>query len=399
MSLFHSIHLFFQEQIKEIQAEKSLRWYGFFLTLSHVFTYLLWNKSGDHHLSILNDSVVVCWTFFQDCAIPRAWVSQHLSAVLNIYLFFSLFVSLAFLNQKMIQSAYWGLSFLSAFKFSIFILDYRMMGNYHYMNFISLLFFLLIPHKIKTAQYLIVAFYLGAGILRFNSDWFSGVALGRQTLLEGKVLEWAMAYVIFLELCISFLLFSKRSAIFWFAFLQFAAFHLFSSTIVGFYFPVIMFCGLSIFILDRSWPAAYNSSMSRWWGYVALIAFIFAQLYPAIKYPDSAVTGEGRLIALNMFDGRIQCDKRMIIKYKDQTIEKTIPDPNVGSRIFCDPLYYFYYVKSVCDELRQTENFIDIDFSIYSKRRTESAYRLTLKAQNFCSRPPKVSFLGSFQYE
>lgn len=89
----------------------------------------------------------------------------------------------------------------------------------------------------------------------------------------------------------------------------------------------------------------------------------------------------------------------MIIKFQGQTVEKSIPIPLIGARIHCDPNYYFHYVRNLCQQLKSEANFIDLDFNLRTKRTFDLNYISTLKAENFCTHPPKQSWLGVFTYE
>jgi hypothetical protein len=388
---------YFSDQVEEIRSQWGLRMYGFFLSLIHSLTYLFWSKDGSGIHKLFEGDVQVCWSVFQNCEISRPFFSAHIGSLLVAYLFFSLFTALLFLNERRTKLAYWSLAFLTAVKFFIFIQDYRMMGNYHYMPFVATLFYLLIPHKVQFGKLILVGFYLSAGSIKFNSDWLTGFALTRAPIITGKLLEWACAYVIVLETCIVPLLLSRSKWIFWFAFSQLFLFHLFSFHIVGFFYPCVMFLLLSLFVLERLWPERSLSVASRRWGYGALFLFAIAQVYPAIAYPESAVTAEGRILSLNMLDGRAVCENKMILRYQNQTYEKKILMPNYQLRVRCDPGIYYYHLKALCRDLLQEEDFIDLDFYMVGKRMTDSDWKIEMKNLNFCQNTPKLSWLGKVE--
>ena len=61
----------------------------------------------------------------------------------------------------------------------------------------------------------------------------------------------ACAYVIVLELVVSWGLLARRAWIFWAAFAQFLLFHALSWQVVGFFYPLLMFAILTIFPVSR----------------------------------------------------------------------------------------------------------------------------------------------------
>ena len=391
---------FFRSQWLEIDANYALRYYGFFLTCVHFATYLFW-KGDTFDLKKIFDSEPVCWAIYQNCAWARPFLFEYVDVLISFYFFSALAVSLFFLFKKT-KLGYWGLFALTGFKFLIFIHDYRLMGNYHYMPFIATLFYLLVPNKMQFGKLIIVGFYLGAGIIKFNTDWLSGMALVRNPIISGKLLEWSCAYVILLEICFSFLLLSRNKIVFWTVFAQFVIFHLFSFHIVGYFYPTIMFCLLTLFVLDKIYlqtSLLVNSPpiKSKKIGIFALVFFAVAQVYPAVFHPDSAVTGEGRILSLNMLDGRAICENKLILRYKFGSIEESINLNRYGIRVQCDPVIYYYELKSICQKLKSEESFTDLDFSLYGKRVTDSSWLSEFQVTNFCKQPPKLSWLGKIK--
>ena len=299
---------YFSNQIEEIRSEKSLCLYGFFLSLIHCATYFYWGPLGTSGTKKLNEGFEICWSFYQNCNVTRSFFAANFDWIAGVYLVASLFVSISFLRPRFITKAYWGLFAITLLKFIILIQDYRFMGNYHYMQMVAILFFLFVPHKIRYCKFILVGFYLASGRLRFNQDWLSGESIMmNHPFISGKALEWAQAYVAVLETIFPFLLLSTNPLFFWTAFAQFVIFHCLSFYLVGYFFPLVMLFLISIFALDRQMPQKYFSKLSKIWGLSLIFTFALAQIYPALRYPDSAITGAGRLLSINMFDALAVC--------------------------------------------------------------------------------------------
>ena len=161
-------------------------------------------------------------------------------------------------------------------------------------------------------------FYFWAGTLKLNWEWVSGGALYRPLwLLTGPAVVAACAYVVVLELVIVWGLLSRRSWIFWSSLAQVLLFHVMSFAVVGWFYPLLMFALLAIFPLARCIPGAppepasasassggaCRGRRSRWRSRFSLVQ-LTTHLYPG----DTAITGEGRLFALHMFDARVVCE-------------------------------------------------------------------------------------------
>jgi hypothetical protein len=214
------------------------------------------------------------------------------------------------------------------------------------MQFAATAAFLLVPNKRETLQLLLVLFYFWAGTLKLNWEWLSGAALYRPLwLFTGRGIIVACAYVIVMELVVVWGLLARDRRIFWLCFAQVLVFHVFSWAVVGFFYPLLMFGLLAIFPLCRLIPAPrpgasrgeaiLRGRLSR---SAALVALVFSAMQLSTHlYPgDTAITGEGRLFALHMFDARVECDARIVLKLKDgRRVDHELADQGIRTR--CDP--------------------------------------------------------------
>ena len=161
-------------------------------------------------------------------------------------------------------------------------MDYRFMGNYHYMPFLVSFMFLFIPQKLFFIPLLLVCFYFFAGLLKVsNLDWLTGLAFPENLdfpLFFNENIKLILCfYVVCLEIigvwCLVFIqtnckgkellntfaFFRRKTATkkirsrniktIWkiMIYFQLILFHALSYFIVGYFYPLIMFCLLSLF--------------------------------------------------------------------------------------------------------------------------------------------------------
>ena len=193
----------------------------------------------------------VCWPFFEDCHVVRVSVWAVHYTLWGLFLL-SVLAGLCFLFRK-ISAGYWLLVLVTAIRLLIMIQDYRLRANQHYMLNWIVLAFLFLPGKRILLHHLLVSLYFWAGILKLDREWLSGVALYNQDRLwlPASLVPASCVYVVFLETTLIFGLYSRRSWIFYATLAQLTAFHIFSWPIVGFWYPTLMFCLLSILPLTR----------------------------------------------------------------------------------------------------------------------------------------------------
>src|SRR5262245_34888964 len=106
------------------------------------------------------------------------------------------------------------------------------MGNYHYMPFVIAAVYLVWPSPERVLAYVLVAFYVSAGVLKVNPEWLSGAAMIDKTWLTGHMLEYGCAYVVVLELVLVFGLLSRRPWLRHVTLAQLVLFHAYSWHVV-----------------------------------------------------------------------------------------------------------------------------------------------------------------------
>jgi len=394
---------FLRRNIDEISRDRALRFYGAALAFLHVLAFLNWETLQP--LSKIFDpsqGPLVCWPFFEDCGKWRM-ISPHLAeSILRGYVIFALATVILFFQSKNVSRAWVALLFLNILKSIILFQDYRLRLNQHYMTFAVTFAFLFIPGKRQVLRYLIVSFYFWAGTLKFTPDWISGAGLyGKKPLGVPEVLIPASCvYVIFLELIIVFGLLARNRWIFWISFAQIIAFHIASWSVVDFFYPTLMLGILSIFLLARyirdpldpnqDPPLAPN--MKKFFlfrepvsVYAMVGMFAIIQLLPYSFPGDQSFTGEGRLLALHMFDAPLQCMAWATIRFADgRKQEMALRTKFLTPRIQCDPNVYFSLGKDLCRRIGKDKRIETIDLHLQTRRTANEAFTPVIEQADFC---------------
>lgn len=389
---------YLKKQIEEIQKSPILSLYGAALVLTHFWTFMYWNR-GSFFVTAQSaiNAEPLCFPFFANCDLFRAAIPQSVwGGVLGVYFILTAIGFLSFLGRGLIQYAYWILVSLTALKFFLHMSNYNFMGNYHYMIYFASLAYLFLPHKLATLRYLLVAFYVAAGTLKFNIDWLSGAAMIQTPLLRGQTLVASLYYVVLLEVVFIFGLLHSNRWVRTAILLQLLAFHAFSWHIVGFYYPMVMFCLLSLLFfeewhfyktktpIEADLTKLLRLKMPK--STLALLGlFIAMQILPFLLSSDPALSGVPRLSSLNMFDSKTQCETLMVAHTDKGTIHLRKPIKNLGTRLKCDPLVFLNQAHQICRQNRKTNEINRLSFSLYSKRITEIDYKKILDIKDVCA--------------
>ena len=171
------IKFYLKSQIEEIGRDDRLRIYGSFLAFTMVWTWILWMQKGIVKVLAQDPAFPLCWPFFENCHTFRFWTPGQLTLFLYGFLGLALVVSSLFWFKRHLNWAWTGLLVLNLIKLAVFWQSYKLMGNYHFMAFLAGFAYLLVPNKVQTLKLLIVGFYVSAGLIKFESEWFSSAAM------------------------------------------------------------------------------------------------------------------------------------------------------------------------------------------------------------------------------
>jgi len=404
-----SIRNVISESIDEIKNDHCLRTYGAILSFTHLLSCYFWVSDRSLLGVLTNSASAICWPIFSSCYLYRLPNAGSAMALISVYVALGAMATCAFLaGTSWSKRAYWLFSILTVFKFLIFLQDYRLRMNQHYMLLFVSLVFLFTPGKRVATKWLIVLFYFWAGTLKLNQEWLGGGGIYRiEHLWIPKALHsLSFHYVVFLELVLSFGLVLLTRSLFWLIFLQFVAFHLISWSVVGYFYPLVMFSLLSIFPLSLFFGVEESSQRSGPTKPALFFLFCFSglQFIPYLYPGDVALTGEGRYFALNMFDAKSMCNSRLTLHKRDGKVEvlepKLDPERRMRSiqpdaealpvRLHCDPLIYFSWAQSAC---RRTD-IEEVDLFLEAKRSSATEYKTLINIRNFCALKPTYSMFS-----
>jgi hypothetical protein len=271
--------------------------------------------------------------------------------------------------------------------------DYRFRLNELYMLFWLNVVFLLWPAKRWAIPLTMFSFYFWAGRLKLNHEWLSGSVLYADLWLipEGAA-PLACAYVVLLELVVSWGLLASRPAIVIGALGQFALFHVESLSQIHWFYPALMGTMLSWFVLElrlQSGPGRATLGVllrgrAPKAAYGLLLAFGALQLAPLLYRGDFALTGQGRIFALHMFQARQLCEvSARIHDSSGTTTTRNLKLASLAPRSVCDPVIYYARMQNLCRSLGRAG---DADFFMKVKRTTEPEFTTIVDQPGFCQR-------------
>ena len=425
-TLLEVVRNWFDRQIAEIASDRVLRLYGVALAYVNVLAGVYWVVRRDVTRIVSDTYQPICWPFWENCHEWRVFSAEQVSVVLWAYLALSVAVGACFLSKRSVAWGWWGLLAISLVRVALLFQDFTLRLNQHYMANWATLAFLFFPARRALVPALLVSFYFWAGVLKLDLEWLSGAALyNREKLWVPEALVPASCvYVVVLEMVLIWGLYARRAWVFWATLAQVVVFHIWSWPIVGFFYPMLMFGLDSIFatarlldppgadetigdgsrfprldpsVEDRSLSTEPGSPWASPWqvltepgvrvaALVLLTGFAFTQFLPKVFPGDEAITGEGRLFALNMFDARVVCQGYAMVTTADGRQKKTaFSNRSYSKRIACDPVLYFNLARNECRRERRGAALVRLDLHLRSRRTTEPELRDVIDIPDFCN--------------
>jgi hypothetical protein len=399
-TVFSGLQRALSAHVEEIAADRVLRAYGAVLVLAHLLTAVFWFRE-DAAAMLHRAAEPICWGLVPGCGSLRVFSELHIQLLIGAYGLAAVLIAPLFARRQLTVYGYAGLVALTLFKLFVLALDFRLRRNQHYMALWVTGAFLLVPGRREALRVLLVLFYFWAGTLKLNWEWLSGAGLYRPLwFIHGREMVMAAcAYVVAMELVIAWGLLAERRWIFWGTFAQLALFHFMSWPVVGFFYPVLMFMLLTLVLLDRLYPAASSRpgllgplfrGRAQAGTYLLLTGFSLFQLLPYTFPGDRAVTGEGRIYGLHMFDARIVCQAVATVRDREGVVRTVNLKPGLPPRMDCDPLVIYHRARNLCEGRGMVPmDVADLHLRIASRRTSVSELREIVNLPNFCTSMPE----------
>jgi hypothetical protein len=284
---------------------------------------------------------------------------------------------------------------------ALYALDYRLRMNQTYMLSWVILALLVAPRKVEVLQALVALFYVWAGVLKMNREWVTGAALyERPFLVPASLVSAACVYVLVLELVFVWGLFAASARWRWAAYGQLLVFHAVSWKVVGYFYPLLMLGLTAIYPLvwrlapERTITLARLRAEGGPRGAVAVTAAVFSSFQLAARlFPgDTAVTGEGRVFALHMFDARVECaGGATLVSASGQRARAALIAENSDLRTRCDPIVIAAQANRLCRLLAGRADPPRVDVAIDARRSTDPVMRPLVHVEDFCRRHVEYS--------
>jgi hypothetical protein len=383
----------FDHSAAAIGADRVLRPYAVLLSLLHVLTGAAW-FTYKHVATLASGDDCVCWPLFPDCFRLRPYfTAEGVRAAVLGYMGLGLAAAILFAARRA-RAAFGTFLVATVVGTVLYSLDYRLRLNQTYMFGWTVLALLFAPDRKRALQVLLPLFYFWAGTLKLNTEWVSGAALyAKPYLVPEALVPASCVYVLVLELALVWGLFSSRRGVRIAVYAQLIVFHAVSWGVVGYFYPLLMVSLLALFPLvwlrapDEALTFAALRDPSALRAVAPVVAVFSAfQIVPHVYPGDTAVTGEGRLFALHMFDAKTECTGGAIVTRATGRSRAPLINEAEDPRTRCDPIFIAGQAQRLCRLLAARHDAARVDVAVDAKRTTDSKMQPLIHVDDFCQK-------------
>jgi len=330
--------------------------FGALLILCFLTFFRGWETSTAITVESYANNSYVCWPYFQTCgqyyflhALPYGYSQTILYAILLGVMFLTAWAMYA---KKWVY-AHMGLAALWIWKvLVVFVLSKLLANNFDYYDIILLFILLMLPRKLFFLRLTFVSFYFLGATLKFDDGWILGTYFTSLKIglpIFGNALAPILTNLVTcVEVVGCWFLLSDRRLLQRLAFCFFFAFHLYSSIIINYRFPVAALLMLVILfgINEENPPVPLDRRSVFGW---LLLAFLFClQLTPFVMHANPELTGEGNQYRFFMFEANHQCRSEITVYEKNGSAQSSETD-SINSRDRCDPYNTWFGLKQRCE--------------------------------------------------
>jgi hypothetical protein len=327
-------------------------------------------------------SPLPCWPHFLNCKtilpltpLPFGYGESIFYAWLLLLVVYGAYS----LYQKKYFNAYICILLLWLWKFFVLNVTYGI-GNFDYYDLIIIGVFLFFSNKVHFLRLTFVVLYFLASTIKIGGGWIDGTYF---TSLQTGVPLFpdGMAFivtniVIVMQIVGCWFLLSRNKYLFLFSFYFFIFFHLYSTILVGYRYPltalfleIILFSRLGAETTFKDLKIRLRDSFN-WF----VLGLLFMLQFIGILIPgNQKVTLEGNNYGLYMFEANHQCISTNVIKNGTTIIS------SADARNRCDPYMYLTYIKKNCNKINGP-----ISWTFDSSVNGEPLYRI-VDEKNACS--------------
>lgn len=329
----------------ELKKDIALRWFAGAVILGFIVTFNGWMNDPALNMESIKNFNVQCWPFFQSCAdwiiFPSKWDSYAQSNFFMLLFTLLVVAAYAVISQRYFL-AHLCLLLCFAAKLYFMLINYRFNGNYDYYHTMFTFILLFMPHKRFFGSLSIVAFYCLSTVAKIHPSWTFGgyfipLKLGLP-IFPDELIVPLTNLVIVMEMVMAWFMFSRNRLLQRGVFLFFCLFHIYSGTLVGYHYPLIVMPSLMIFfgpLFTHFGGIPFDRRAILGW--LSIAGLCAVQMIPILIPGDSKLTLEGNFYGLYMFEANHQCRYDII---DNETGERMFRRRMANARNRCDPWRY-----------------------------------------------------------
>ncbi|MCB0407444.1 MAG: hypothetical protein KDD34_04510 [Bdellovibrionales bacterium] len=396
---------FLKANLWEIKKSSTVRIFGILLSLGHVLTFVHWFLQDKLPIKYASSSTPMCWPIMETCDVFRSVPLSLLKVGFGGYLLFAIIAAVLLISSRLVGIGWFFFLLATLLKATLYLQDYRLSANIHYLHFLLSIVWLFIPCKTLSFKLLIVSYFLTSATQKLSPEWLTGRWFLQYMEMPVKLAEWFAALSTIIEFIAPIALFFKDGRYFITSFLTLISYLFMLIYIDNFFAPTLLLLFIFVFplaILEERrierefiYQSFIRPEPSTLWAYFLGSLFVIGQVLPLVPNLPVPLHNAGIVLALTPGAKVNECRQNTFLIYNHET--KEVGDEfksHLAEDARCNPYLRFLEVRSLCDEKKTDNNFVTVASFFYSRGLKDTSFKEIFGANDICTQSLKYRDLG-----
>jgi hypothetical protein len=397
---------FLRANLWEIKKSSTVRIFGIILSIAHVFTFLFWWQNEKLPLKLAQSPSQICWPVLESCHYLHSLSDPLLAFFFYTYIVLAVLAGIVLISSRWVGLGWFLLLLATLLKGTLYLQDFRLAANVHYLHFLFLIIWLILPSKILSFKLILAGYFVTSGIHKLSPEWLTGRWFLEHMEIPVKLAEWLAALATMIEFIAPVVLFLKDGRYFLSAFLTL---FLYFSTLLyidGFLRPALLLMFSFVFILhifevrraerEFIYQSFIRPEPSLLWTLLIIVLFYGGQVLQWVPQLPKPLETTRQVLALSPLPKMNECRQSTFLIEKNRVEELMAEGEHTGNRTFtaCDPYLNFLEARSFCEQKRKLPQLETVASYFFMRGLKDTSFKNVFSIDDICKPDLKYSDMG-----
>lgn len=353
---------FLRANLWEIKKSSTVRIYGIILGLAHILTFIFWLQNENLPLKFASSASQMCWPTFESCQYLHSISDSWLTFFFYSYIVFAVLASITLFSSRAVGMGWFLLLVATLLKAVLYLQDFRLSANIHYLHFLLSIVWLIFPSKILSFKWIMAGYFFFSAMHKLSPEWLTGRWFLDHVEMPIKLAEWMAALSAMIEFIAPMVLFLKDGRYFLSAYLTLWIYFAGLAYADGFLRPALLLMFSLVFLLhileerraerEFIYQSFIRPEPSKLWTLVIVVIFWAAQVLPWVPQLPPPLERSRVVLSLRSPPKMNECRQTTYLIGRDflTEISQTPEKGTLKNHTVCDPYLNMLEARSFCEQ-------------------------------------------------